>query len=208
MASSFPGDGRQRHSPTGHPPPPAAETAISLVRDDLLFRVQRGIGLIPARGLGLLRRTAVYVLFTWLPIAVWALWRRRAFPGEVAEPLLAHYAIHAQLLLCLPVLILGEGFAHKLTMELVPLFLTTGLVPEAEAPRFRELLQGVVRLRNSMMPWLVMGILILAWFFAPQSFTSLHELDWATVGDHRGLAFAGMWYMYVARPLFLIFLLA
>ncbi|MDB6121310.1 MAG: uncharacterized protein JWQ71_303 [Pedosphaera sp.] len=71
-------------------PPPDGDIAVSLVRGDLLFRAQRAVGLIPQTGLGLGRRILFYVLLTWLPLALWAVWRHRAWPGEITEPLLVH----------------------------------------------------------------------------------------------------------------------
>lgn len=50
----------------------AAPWAVSLVRGDLLFRLQRKIGLIPEQGLGIARRATFWSLLAWLPIAVWA----------------------------------------------------------------------------------------------------------------------------------------
>ena len=47
-----------------------SELGISLVRDDLLFRIQRRIGLIPSQGLGVVRRTIFFALLAWLPIVV------------------------------------------------------------------------------------------------------------------------------------------
>ena len=44
--------------------------AFSLVRDDLPFRLQRRMGLIPERGLGTVRRAVFFTLLTWLPIVV------------------------------------------------------------------------------------------------------------------------------------------
>ena len=55
----------------------AEPETLSLVRGDVLFRLQRAIGLIPPDGLGLIRRALFYALLTWLPIAVWAFWRGR-----------------------------------------------------------------------------------------------------------------------------------
>lgn len=193
---------------TGEPLPAAADTGLSLVRDDVLFRVQRAIGLIPRQGLGLLRRTAFYVAVAWLPLAAWAVWTRRALPGDIAEPLLAHYAIHAQLLLCLPVLILGEGFAHGITTRLVPQFVVSGVVRETDVGRFREVVQGLARLRSSGVPWLVIAVLVLVWFFVPRSLIPLHELTWAESGAQVGWGFGGWWYVYVSRPIFQIFAFA
>jgi hypothetical protein len=44
--------------------------SFSLVRDDLLFRAQRAIGLVPCTGFGVGRRSIFYALVAWLPIAL------------------------------------------------------------------------------------------------------------------------------------------
>jgi hypothetical protein len=70
---------------------------VSLVRDDLPFRLQRRVGLIPrAGGLGAGRRALFWGVLTWLPIAVWAWWIGRALPeqGQAVEPLLQHFGVH------------------------------------------------------------------------------------------------------------------
>ena len=64
-----------------------SEFEISLIRDDLLFRLQRRFGLIPEHGLGLIRRAIFFSLLAWLPVAAWAVYNGRALPGTVNEPL-------------------------------------------------------------------------------------------------------------------------
>ena len=44
--------------------------APSLV-DDLALRLQRQVGLVPARGLGVVRRAVFFTLLTWLPLVAW-----------------------------------------------------------------------------------------------------------------------------------------
>src|SRR5262245_47901841 len=62
------------------------ELGLSLVRGDALFRLQRAIGLVPAGSLGIGRRAIALVLFTWLPIAVWAALAHRALPAACPSP--------------------------------------------------------------------------------------------------------------------------
>lgn len=72
--------------------------AISLLRDDIIFRFQRRLGLIPEAGLGIFSRAIFFALLTWLPIEIWALSNGRAVQGLVDEPLLSHFGIHARFL--------------------------------------------------------------------------------------------------------------
>ena len=46
----------------------AEQIALSLVRGDPGFRLQRRLGLVPAAGLGVVRRAAILAAITWLPI--------------------------------------------------------------------------------------------------------------------------------------------
>ncbi len=109
---------------------------FSLVRGDLLFRLQRSIGLIPADGLGLVRRALFWSLLGWLPVALWALYIDRALPGGFPEPLLAHYGIHARLLVAVPLLILAEGPANALVERMLRHLVESGIVPVAQRAWF------------------------------------------------------------------------
>jgi len=187
-----------------------SEFEISLVRDDLLFRLQRRFGLIPDHGLGLIRRAIFFSLVAWLPIMAWAVFNGRALPGTVSEPLLQHFGIHVRFLLALPLLIVGEGSVHGMTTLLIPYFHTSGLIPKEQREAFREVLRGIFQLRNSSFPWIVIAALIVAWIgFQPPS-QDKHELVWANIGEPTrfNLGFGGWWLDHVAQPIFFALLCA
>jgi hypothetical protein len=188
----------------------SAETfGVSLIRGDILYRLQRRIGLIPPDGPGIGRRALFWALFAWLPIALWAFYTGRALPPAAPEPLLAHFGIHVRFLVAVPLLILAEGMAHGLTMQLLPYFVQSGVVPEREVPRFREVLAGIEKLRDTMMPW----IAILAFVVAALTVTDIvrepHEAAWAIEGGGtaRHLGFGALWFLYVGRPIYLMLLI-
>lgn len=188
----------------------ASDFGISLIRDDLLFRLQRRAGLIPDRGLGLMRRALFFALLAWLPIAAWAALTGRALPGTVSEPLLQHFGIHIRFLVAVPLLIFGEGAVHRATTLLIPYFYTSGLVREGQREAFRKIIQGMVHLRDSTLPWIVIAALIAAWLgFRPPS-QDQHELVWANIGEPTrfSLGFGGWWLDYVAQPIFFALLCA
>ncbi|MGR8979617.1 MAG: hypothetical protein ACU84H_05945 [Gammaproteobacteria bacterium] len=178
------------------------EIELSLVRDDLPFRFQQRVGLIPKKGLGVLRRAIFFALITWLPLVLWALFNGRALPGHFYEPLLQHFGIHVRFLIAVPLLIMGEAMMHKLMVRLIPYFLTSGLVRDEQQGAFKEIIQGVIRLRNLTQPWLVIAILILAWTILKPAGTDDHELIWASGG------FGGLWFNYFSRPIFTILMAA
>ena len=176
--------------------------AFSLIRDDLPFRLQRRVGLIPEKGLGVLRRAIFFALITWLPIVLWAVFNGRALPGNVDEPLLQHFGIQVRFLIAVPLFIMGEVMMHKQMVRLIPYFLTSGLIRVEQQGAFKEIIQGVVRLRNLTKPWLVIAVLILAWTILKPVATDEHELVWPTGG------FGGFWYNFVSRPIFTFLMVA
>ena len=186
------------------------ELAVSLVRDDPLFRVERAVGLIPAAGSGIGRRAVLFAAITWLPIALWAAWARRALPGTVAEPLLEHFGVHVRCLVAIPLLVIAEAMAQAQTLSIVPYFVRSGLVSEADRPRLRGVVAGIVRLRNLTLPWVVMGGMLLTWLALAPNAGNEHELVWAAEGEaaHPHYGFGGWWLVFVARPVFIALLLA
>ena len=192
------------------PDPDADEFRLSLVRNDLLFRAQRAIGLIPAAGLGVGRRALALALFTWAPIALWALVAGRALPGQQAgEPLFQHFGVTVRCLVAIPLLVVAEAVAHAMTARLIPHFVRSGLVADADRERFRAILQGVARLRDGSLPWIAIGGAVAAWMLLGPSHLADHELIWAEApGGQAHFGFGGLWFLYVVRPIFVALLLA
>jgi hypothetical protein len=189
------------------------DLALSLVRDDLPFRLLRRIGLIPARGLGIARRAAFFTLLAWLPMAAWALWAGRALPGSasaVGEPLFEHFGVHVRCLIAIPVLILAQGLAHKTTTRLLPWFVRSGVVPAGKVLQLRAVVNGLARLRNASLPWIVMAGMAVAWTAVGPVAQTSDELAWAAEGaapaTHFG--FGGWWFLCVARPIYFVLALA
>lgn len=183
-----------------------ADITLSLIRGDALFRLERRLGLVPEGGLGVGRRALALALFSWLPIAASALLSGRALPGEAGEPLLQHFGVQVRCLVAIPLFVLAEGVSHGITTRLLPHFVRSGLVSEAERPRFREILVGVAKLRDRTLPWVAILGLVLAWQALGAS--DRHELIW--MGDSSALAsagFGGWWFAWVARPIFIALLL-
>lgn len=199
-------------SPVGSPPVENAADgadAFSLVRGDWFFRIQRAVGLIPADGgLGVGRRAVFLALVTWLPVAVWAYLTGRALPGRVNEPLLQHFGVHVRCLVAIPLFILGEATVHAASTQLVPYFLSSGLVPDDERGRFVTVVRRATTLRDAWLPWVFIAGLVLAVIIVRPIETDVHELDWAVDADRHAMGFGGWWFFYVARPIFTTLLLA
>lgn len=188
--------------------PADAETlSVSLVRDDLFFRAQRSVGLVPGSGLGVVRRAFAYALITWLPIVVWVAVAGRAVSGAVDEPLLQHFGVNARCLIAIPLLVLAEGMAQAMLHRVLPQFIRAGLVIDVAA--FRRTLEGVKRLRDRTVPWVVIAAVALAWTVLAPDTHQGHDVRWAEDAAHPGgIGFGGWWYLYVARPVYLTLALA
>ncbi len=186
-----------------------SDLTISLVRDDTVFALQRRVGLIPENGFGILRRALFWSMLAWLPITAWAFVANRIMPGAVAEPLLTHFGVHIRFLVAIPLFILAEPMTHMIMARYLPQFVRSGVIPQDQIPAFRAVLADIIRLRNSSLPWVAIAIIAASWTFAGAVADPSHELIWAV--DHHDrpadteLGFGGWWYIFVGRPLFLMF---
>ena len=178
-----------------------------LVHHDAWFHLQQRLGLVPKDGKdGVVRRTLFFCLLAWLPLVVWALFTGRAFDSATGEPLMQHYSVHARFLLALPALILGERLARSSLKRVLPRFIQMGILPEEKIPAFHEVIVGIIRLRNSTLPWVAIACVIFSSAFIPQTGIHLEELNWAM--DRDGLGFGGWWFLLVSRPIYQLFLFA
>jgi hypothetical protein len=180
---------------------------FELARGDLLYRVQRRIGLIPIGGMGLARRAVFWSMIGWLPIALWAVYASRAWSGAVAEPLLVHFGVHARLLVAVPLLILAEGPASALTARLLRHFVESGIIPPRSSRAFSVAVGKSLRLRDAAWPWLVVLGASLALGTYSQVIEHTHEISWSETGTAQGIGFGGLWYLYVGRSIYLTLVL-
>ncbi len=187
-----------------HNDPDQSEFEISLVRDDLIFRFYRRIGLIPRNGLGIARRALFFALVTWLPLVVWAYWHAIAIPGQTGEPLLQHFGIHARFLVAIPLFIFGEGMMHKLVAKLIPYFYSSGLIRADQRSLFKQALRDTLSLRDSSIPWVVIGAIVFTTVVLQPPYQEMHELIWANTAAPAAfnLGFGGWWMVFVSRPIF------
>lgn len=185
-----------------------AALEFSLVRGDALFRAQRALGLIPAHGLGVARRAILAVLITWVPLVVAAAWANRLWPGTAPEPLLAHFGVHVRFLLAVPLFIIDDALAQWVLAEIIPYFVGSGLVTDADRAKFAAIVQGAARWRDGWRPWIAIAGIAIAWMVLSPVVWDAHELSWA-VNDPplRALTFGVFWFQWVARPIFLTLLL-
>ena len=180
---------------------PALE--FSLVRGGPLYNLRQAVGLVPEKGLGLAKRAATIVAFTWLPIVLGAIVEKRFFPGQSADPLLRHFGVHARLLIAIPLLIFAEAPMEQIVPAITRQFTLGGFIAGPELDEFAQVLRRAEALRDSIWGKLL-ALGAIAWTVTLPFFSPLlgDELAWAA-GDQPGqIRFAGWWFLCVGRPIF------
>jgi hypothetical protein len=179
------------------------------LRDDLLMRLQRRVGLAPADGLGIARRAVFWALLGWLPIAVWAVATGRAFaPGS--ESLLQHYGVTMRMLVAVPLMVVAEAVLAETVRAAVPRLIESRLI-DADHPGLDETLRRVARVRDRTHLWAMLVGVAFGWTTAAlQGLVGPthadHQVAWA--GEAGPTSFGALWFVWVARPIYLAFAIA
>ena len=183
----------------------ASDEGFDLLRDDLLLRWQRKLRIAPREGLGVVRRAVFFALLTWLPIMIWAVLNDRLVHADTGEPLFKHFGIHVRCLVAIPLFILAEAMAGGVLQKIIGQFRTNDIVAATQQTAFADILAGMARLRDASLPWIFVIGLALVWILGNPVHPDAHELSWAAAGSDFG--FGGWWFLYVAKPVFVILLL-
>ncbi len=181
------------------------DESFDLLRNDLLLRWQRKLRIAPQVGLGVVRRAVFFALLTWLPIMIWAVLNDRLVHADTGEPLFKHFGIHVRCLVAIPLFILAEAMAGGVLRKIVGQFRTNNIVSDTQQSTFAEILAGMARLRDASLPWIFVIGLALVWILGNPVHADAHEMSWAAQGTDFG--FGGWWFLYVAKPVFVILLL-
>jgi hypothetical protein len=182
---------------------------FSLVRGGALYRFQRAVGLIPPDGLGVGRRVAVLLAITWVPVVAFAAIDRRLFEGAAADPLLRHFGVHARCLVAIPLFLAGELAVERFLPILIRYFRVSGLVGADMAARFREVLRRTEALRDSWwVPVSLLAAVAVGISYVARDPLAVHEVTWAIdeSAERPYILFAGYWYLFVSRPIFVLLL--
>jgi hypothetical protein len=183
--------------------------SFSLTRGGPLFRIQLRLG--AAEEERTVMRAMLTALLTWLPLLLLSAAQGSAYGKHLEIPFVKDFAVNVRFLIALPLLILAEVRIDRRLRITVKHFLKSGLVKESELPSFEAILERITRLRDSVLPEIVM--LIAA--YLPS--LSVHNPEilmrnissWHLVQSPSGetLSYAGWWFGFVSAPVFRILLL-
>jgi hypothetical protein len=107
------------------------------------------------------RRVIAVTLLSWAPLLVLSIAEGHAWGGDVRIPFLYDVELHARLLLALPLLIVGELYAHRRMLRVKRLFLERGLIPDVARQRFEAAIGSAMRLRDSVVAELLLIAFVL-----------------------------------------------
>lgn len=185
---------------------PLAEQDFSLMLGGPLYQLFRRARLSDDALALTQRRAIISAVLCWLPLLALSATQGQLLGGGVAVPFLLDIEVHVRFLVALPLLIGAEHIVHQRLGHIVRSFLDRHLIPGDQLARFERAIASAMRLRNSIAAELllfafvyVVGTLIL-W----RHYTSLDVTSWYSNSPGPGLTLtpAGLWFGYVALPLF------
>ena len=189
----------------------AGEFSFSVVQGGPFYSLRKRLGLVPEKGLGLAPRILAIILLTWAPVVIGAVLEGVAFVGPSEDPLLRHFGIHSRLLIAVPLLLLAEFPMERNVRMVIRHFVQSGIVRPEQHGDLKSILRSCERLRDSLWGRLLVLAVVAAVVLLGLSGSEMihnHELKWATTGSSADAhaTFAGQWFMYISRPVYLALL--
>jgi hypothetical protein len=184
---------------------------FSLTRGGLLYRLQPRPHAARAERIQVARRALGSVLLTWLPLLLLSAAQGLALGKDIPIPFLKDFAVNARFLIALPLLIVSEIAIDTRLQIMVNHFLKSGLVTDTDLPAFEAVIEKVTRLRDRLLPEIL--ILLLACFasFTVQTPEPLMGpiSSWHLAQKSPGetLSYAGWWFAVVSVPAYRFLLL-
>jgi len=155
------------------------------------------------------QRIVVITLLAWLPLFLLTLFDGKAL-GGVGIPFLYDIDMQLRFLLALPLLIAAELLVHKRIRTIVQQFLDRGIIPQDSLPRFGEIIDSTMRLRNSIAIEVVLLLVVfVGGHFIWSAVSGMEQIvqgtaTWYASKSDAGvrLSAAGYWYGFVSRPIY------
>jgi hypothetical protein len=150
-------------------------------------------------------RALLLVIVAWLPLFVFSIMQGTAYGTQVRIPFLRDFAANVRLLVALPILILSESRIDRTWRRLAQQFLKSGLVEATELLSFEAAIEKTIRLRDRVLPELVIFVLALvpSLFIATTALLMNGVTNWHVLGlGSNKASVAGWWFNVVSMPLF------
>jgi len=184
---------------------------FSLTRGGPLYRLQLRLGVAEEERIRVMRRALGVVLVTWLPLLLLSAAQGLAFGKHIPIPFVQDFAVNVRFLIALPLLILSEVVIDSRLRITVNYFLKSGLVKEADLPSFEAVIEKVTRLRDRVLPEMV--ILVVAYLpslsvhSSEILMSSVSSWHLAQTPSGETLSYAGWWFGLISVPFYRFLLL-
>jgi len=175
------------------------------------YRLMQRLGLIRPGSPSLLRRFVAFLLLTWVPLLLLALFEGKALGSTPMDSLLLDFATYARFFLGIPLLFLSEVTVGPRLQTAGRHFLEGDFIRGEDLPAFAAAVARIRRLREALLPEVMMVMLALlnAWFLTIETWSAAGPaISWQSGGPQSflGLSLAGFWYYFVAVPLLQFFM--
>ena len=175
------------------------------------YRLMQRLGLIRPGSPSLLRRFVAFLLLTWVPLLILALFEGKALGPTPQDSLLLDFATYARFFLGIPLLFLSEVTVGPRLQTAGRHFLEGRFIRGEDLPAFAAAVARIRRRREALLPEVMMVMLALlnSWFLTVETWSAAGPaLSWQSggTGSLLGLSLAGSWYYFVAVPLLQFFM--
>jgi len=160
-----------------------------------------------AKFLGL--RLAALAVICWLPLLILSAKAGLIVGDTVQIPFLHDFAVHARLLLAMPLLVVAEMIISPRLGVVIRHFFTSGLIAEKDLPKFRQAIADAVRWKESYVAELIILTIVVVLNTSRFEIVSTSvPSTWHVVKSQEGmvLSAAGWWYVCVSAPIFQLLL--
>ncbi|MGB8770305.1 MAG: hypothetical protein WCC92_11850 [Candidatus Korobacteraceae bacterium] len=176
---------------------------VSLIRGGPFYRLQQSTRLIGSNEWNVGRRIIFAIAVGWAPLLLMKL----LFDRGNLVPLLKDYGLNVRMFLAVPILLLGQPLMESRFRMIVGHIYQARLLDGADLASMDNMLAALVRLRDSVLPELIILVLIAIRTSAALK-TQMVQTPWLAyrVGDVFHLTLAG-WYAAIVSATILQFLL-
>jgi hypothetical protein len=168
------------------------------------YRIEKRMGLIRENSPLILRRAALSVLLTWVPLLALTILQGNAIGHRVPVPFLRDFAVHARFLFAMPLLLAAETILGPQLAHTAIHFIHSGVVVEEDYPKFDEAIQKGLKWRDSTAVEVILVLLAYAMTATIQLSTAVHVSTWYAIFSQSGvsLTWSGWWLTLFCVPLF------
>lgn len=185
------------------------EVEFSIVDGGPLDRGLNRAGLNKPGAKFLALRLAALLVICWLPLLLLSAKAGLLLGDTVQIPFLHDFAVHARLLLAMPLLVVAEIVIAPRLGVIIQHFFTSGLITEKDQPEFRQSVTGALRWKESYVAELIILTIVVVLNVRHFGVASTSVMDsWHEVESEGslGLTTGGWWYYCVSAPIFQLLL--